>query len=406
VSNEMPVSVKANGALSGLKILDLSRVLAGPYCTMILADHGANVIKVEPEAGDEARAWGPPFDERCKGSSYFVGLNRNKRSITLDLKSEDGRAHLKNLLQDADILIENFKPGTMERWGLSYTELAKQFPSLIYCRISGFGADGPLGGLAGYDAILQAMSGLMSINGTEETGATKVGSPIVDLSTGLYSVISILMAVNERWRSGKGQFIDMTLHDCALAVLHPHAANFFMNGRRPKPMGNSHPNLAPCEKFSTRTGEIFIAIGNDGQFRKLASILGQPEMSDDERFLNNSARVKNAEVLFDELQAIFADCDGEAVGRELLAAGVPAGPVMSVDAALQSDHALERSMILEGPHYKGVGSPIKFSRSTSGLRRNPPAHAEHQDLLLQKSYWEERSDEIVQVDSSSGVAGE
>jgi crotonobetainyl-CoA:carnitine CoA-transferase CaiB-like acyl-CoA transferase len=260
------------GALAGLKIVDLSRVLGGPYATMILADHGAEVIKVEPPQGDETRDWGPPFDPE-HGAAYFAGVNRNKRSLGLDLSKPAGRGVLMRLLAEADILVENFKTGTMERWGIGYDTLAAEFPRLIHCRVSGFGADGPLGGLPGYDAVIQGMVGLMSINGPPSTGALRIGTPVVDLATGLYSVIGILMAVQERSRSGLGQFIDMTLHDCGVALLHPSAANYLMSGKRPVGLGNPHSNIAPYEKFPTATCEIFLAVGNDGQFAKLAEFV-------------------------------------------------------------------------------------------------------------------------------------
>ncbi len=241
------------GALAGMKVIDLTRVLGGPYCTMILSDHGAEVIKIEPPQGDEVRDWGPPFDG--DDASYFIGVNRNKRSISLDLGKPAGREVLLRLLEGADVLVENFKPGGMEKWGLGYErDLSPRFPGLIHCRVSGFGADGPLGGLPGYDAILQAMTGLMSINGDPSTGPMRMGTPIVDLATGLYSVIAILMAAQERQRSGRGQFLDMTLHDCGMALLHPQAANFFLNGKRPMPMGNPHPNLARTK--NTRRGQV------------------------------------------------------------------------------------------------------------------------------------------------------
>jgi crotonobetainyl-CoA:carnitine CoA-transferase CaiB-like acyl-CoA transferase len=208
------------GALAGLKVIDLTRVLGGPYCTMILSDHGAEVIKIEPPQGDETRGWGPPFHEG--DASYYIGVNRNKRALALDLSKPEGRAVLLRLLEGADVLVENYKPGSMEKWGIGYADvLSKRFPGLIHCRVSGFGADGPLGGLPGYDAIIQAMVGLMSINGDATTGPLRMGTPIVDLATGLYSTIAILMALNERQRSGQGQFLDMSLHDCGMALLRP-----------------------------------------------------------------------------------------------------------------------------------------------------------------------------------------
>ena len=245
------------GALAGLKVIDLTRVLGGPYCTMILSDHGAEVIKIEPPQGDEVRDWGPPFHE--DDASYFIGINRNKRAIALDIGKPEGRAVLLRLLEGADMLIENFKPGSMEKWGIGYDTLSQRFPRLIHCRISGFGADGPLGGLPGYDAILQAMTGLMSVNGDASTGPLRLGTAIVDMGTGLYSAIGILMALHERERSGQGQYLDMTLYDCGMALLHPQAANFFLNGNRPAGTGNPHPNLVPYDKFPTKTCDIFIA---------------------------------------------------------------------------------------------------------------------------------------------------
>lgn len=369
------------GCLRGVRVVDLSRVLAGPYGTMILADHGADVIKIEPPSGDETRRWGPPFDEKSGGSSYYVGINRNKRAITLNLKDPADREKLLGLIKNADVLIENFKPGTMEAWDLSYETLAELFPALVYCRISGFGEAGPLGNLAGYDAVLQAMSGLMSINGTPETGPTKMGCPIVDLSTGLYSVIGILMALVERQRSGKGQFIDMTLYDCALAMLHPQGANYLMSGNVPTPLGNTHPNLAPCDKYTTSTGEIFIAIGNDGQFRKLANTIGCPELADDALFSGNSERVANKLTLYERIQEILKDKDGDKICMELLRQSVPAGPVQTIDSALAAEQTAARGMVLDADGYRGIASPIKFSRAAASLRRTPPMQSQHQDEL-------------------------
>ena len=237
------------GALAGLKVVDLTRVLGGPYCTMILSDHGADVIKVEPPQGDETRDWGPPFDE-AHDASYFLGVNRNKRGLALDIGKPAGREVLMRLLQDADVLVENFKPGGMEKWGIGYATLEPLFPKLIHCRVSGFGAEGPLGGLPGYDAIVQAMVGLMSINGTSNTGPLRIGTAVVDIATGLYSTIAILMALQERARSGRGQFLDMTLHDCGIALLHPAAANYLLSGKPPVATGN--PTATSRPTASTR----------------------------------------------------------------------------------------------------------------------------------------------------------
>jgi formyl-CoA transferase len=372
---------KSAGALAGLKVIDLTRVLGGPYCTMILSDHGAEVIKVEPPQGDEVRDWGPPFDG--EDASYFIGVNRNKKSIALDLGRPEGRAVLLRLLEGADVLVENFKPGSMEKWGLGYeADLAPRFPGLIHCRVSGFGAHGPLGGLPGYDAILQAMTGLMSINGDPTTGPMRMGTPIVDLATGMYSVIAILMALAERGRSGKGQYCDMTLHDCGMALLHPQAANFFLNGKRPMPMGNPHPNLAPYEKYRTKTCEIFIASGNDGQFRKLCEALGKPELASDPRFLKNADRVTNRPALVAEFTGVLAEVDGEALCERLLRIGLPAGPVLAVDQSMAAPHTAAREMVTELDGYRGLGTPIKLSRTPGGTRQRPPRFGEHGTAVL------------------------
>ena len=324
---EGKASTQGPGALAGLKVIDLTRVLGGPYCTMVLSDHGAEVIKLEPPQGDETREWGPPFDD-AGDASYFIGINRNKKSVGLDLSKPAGQEVLLRLLEDADVLVENFKPGSMEKWALGYEDvLSKRFPRLIHCRVSGFGADGPLGGFPGYDAILQAMVGLMSINGTETSGPTRLGTPIVDIATGLFSAIAILIALHEREKSGKGQFCDMTLHDCGMALLHPHAANFFLNAKRPKATGNPHPNLAPYSKFQTRTCEIFVAAGNDPAFRKFCELLDMPDMASDPRFATNSARLVHRDALTKKLNARFADEDGYELTRRMLAAGLPAAPI-------------------------------------------------------------------------------
>ena len=370
------------GALAGLKVIDLTRVLGGPYCTMILSDHGAEVVKIEPPQGDETRDWGPPF--RDGEASYFLGVNRNKRSIALDIGKPAGRDVLIRMLETADVLIENFKTGSMERWGLGYeADLAPRFPRLIHCRVSGFGADGPLGGLPGYDAILQAMTGLMSINGEPgQTGPLRLGTAIVDMGTGLYSAVGILMALHERERSGRGQFLDMTLYDSAIALLHPQAANYFLSGRRPLATGNPHPNIAPYEKYGTKTCEIFIAAGNEGQFRKLCEAIGLPHLPADMRFTSNAARLTHRDALRAELDRVFAQEDGYALCDRLIRAGVPAGPVLFVDEVLEGAHTEARAMVTELDGYRGLGTPIKLSRTPGGTRRPPPKFAEHADEVL------------------------
>lgn len=358
------------GALAGCKVIDLSRVLGGPYCTQILADHGADVLKIEPPGGDETRGWGPPF--LGETASYFVGVNRNKDGMTLDLSQPAGQELLRHLLADADVLVENFKPGTLEKWGLGYDDLKQAFPALIHCRVSGFGLDGPLGGLPGYDACAQAMCGLMSVNGEADGEATRVGLPVVDMVTGLNAAVAILLALNERTRSGLGQFLDITLYDCALSLLHPHAPNYFYSGKVPQRSGNAHPNIAPYETLPTASGPIFLAVGNNRQFAMLAQTLDAPALPEDPRYATNADRLRNRQALRDDLTALLARHEAAALSDQLLRAGVPAAAVQTVDQALAHPHTRHRGMVLEQGDYKGVGSPIKLSRTPATLRKLPP----------------------------------
>ena len=387
-------------SLAGLKVLDLSRVLGGPYATQVLADHGADVIKLEPPGGDETRHWGPPFRDGI--ASYFLGVNRSKRSISVDLTSEQGKQVLLRLLEGTDVLIENLKTGTMERWDLGYHEvLEKKFPGLIYCRISGFGADGPLGGFPGYDAILQAMAGLMSINGDTTSGPMRMGVPVVDLGCGLFSVIAILMALHERSCSGAGQFIDMALFDSALALMHPHTANYYLE-KTPRPSGNAHPNISPYDKFKTNSCDIFLGVGNDRAFQRLCEQLDLNETAHDPRFRTNADRVANRLELTEILERALAGRDGEQVATELLKQGVPAGPVLDTGAALAQAQTQARKMQTGVDDYQGVASPLKLSR-TPGRKTpgKPPALGEHtQELLREHGY---NDDEIKDLVTSNVV---
>ncbi|MGF1526401.1 MAG: CaiB/BaiF CoA transferase family protein [Candidatus Competibacterales bacterium] len=377
-------SASQPGALAGLRIIDLTRVLGGPYCTQILADHGALVIKVEPPQGDEVRDWGPPFQN--DDASYFIGLNRNKRSLGLDLTKPQGREVLLKLLDGADVLIENLKPGTLERFELGYeTVLAPRFPTLIHSRISGYGGDGPLGGLPGYDAIVQAQTGWFSVNGAEEGDPTRVGIPLVDMGTGLFAAVAVLMALFERQRSGKGQFLDLTLYDCALALQHPHAANYFLSNRNPRPTGNAHPNISPYDRYRTQTGNIFIGAGNARAFRRLCQVLERPDLTGDPRFASNGDRVVNRRALTQELEATLAERDGEALCRELLAAGVPAGPVLDVAEALAAPHTQHRQMVAALDDYRCPNTPIKFSRTPGTVQSRPPAFGAHSREVLREA---------------------
>ena len=366
------------GALAGIRVVDLSRVLGGPYCGQILGDHGADVLKIEPPQGDDTRAWGPPFED-VQGrqvASYYMGLNRNKRGTQLDLSTEEGRAILWTLLEGADVLIENFKTGTMERWGLDYDTLAERFPGLVYCRVSGFGADGPLGGLAGYDAAVQAMTGIMSVNGETGGESLRVGLPIVDMVTGLNAALGVLLALQERHTSGRGQFVEASLFDSGLSLLHPHAANWFASGREPRRTGNAHPNIYPYDAFPTGTDAVFLAVGNDRQFRLLCQHLGAPALADDAQFATAGARSVHRAALREQLMSLLVQQDGPVLAEALMAIGVPAAPVLSVSAALKHPHTAHRQMVVQvGDAYTGVASPIKLSRTPASYRLAPPVHS-------------------------------
>ncbi|MFQ5955076.1 MAG: CaiB/BaiF CoA transferase family protein [Kiloniellales bacterium] len=385
-------------ALAGFRVIDLTRVLGGPSGTQILGDHGAEVIKIEPPQGDETRDWGPPF--RDGPASYYVGVNRNKRTMALDLGRDAGQQVLMRLLEDADVLIHNLKWGTMENWGLGYEEvLEPRFPRLIYCHISGFGRDGPLGGRPGYDAVVQAMSGLMSVNGTAETGPIRLGTPIVDLGAGLNAVIGILIAAHERQRTGRGQSVEVTLFDSGIALLHPQAANWFMSGETPEPIGNFHPNVSPYDQYPTATRPIFLAVGNDRQFARLCTELGSPELADDPRFKDNAGRVANREALRQALARLLANHDGEAIAERLLALGVPAGAVLTIPEVLRHPQSAERRMVVEDGEYRGTGVPIKLGRSPAPPATAPrPFGADGRTILAEAGYGEAEIAALIEDD--------
>lgn len=358
------------GSLQGLKVLDLSRILGGPLCGQILGDHGADVLKVEPPQGDDTRTWGPPFKDGV--ASYYRGLNRNKRIQFLDLSTEGGKAQVLQLMAQADVVIENFKIGTLEKWHIGWEQVQQRFPSLIWCRISGFGADGPLGAWPGYDAAIQAMSGIMSVNGEASGEALRVGLPVVDMVTGLNAVIGILLALQERQRSGLGQLVDAALYDSAISLLHPHAPNWFLDEKRPQRTGNAHPNIYPYDVLQTGSIPVFFAVGNDRQFRCLCHHLGCAQLADDERFANAGQRSVHRVLLKQLLQEYLQPFEGEQLATDLMAIGVPAAPVQSVDAALQHPHSVHRHMVVEmSDGYRGLGAPIKLSRTPASYRIPP-----------------------------------
>ncbi len=370
------------GALSGLKVVDLSRVLAGPLCAQMLADHGADVVKVESPAGDETRHLGPPFDEHGD-AAYFAAVNRGKRAITLDLSKPEGRAVLEALLADADVLVENFLPGTLERWGLSYEDvLSVRHPRLILCSITGFGADGPMGGLPGYDAVLQAMCGLMSINGTPESGPTRVGVPIVDYVTGYNALVGILLALTVRQQTGKGQRVDVALFDTALSLLVPHAANWLCSGRTPGRLGSAHPNIAPYDKFRAGDGELFLGIVNDGQFRRFCRRVAREDLMEDPRFQTNAARLQHRDALRVEIERTLASVAVEDICRDLMKSGVPAGAVNSVPQAFAQPHVAHRQMLVEQGGHRAPGIPVKLSLTPGRPGLPPPRRNQHSEEIL------------------------
>lgn len=369
-------------ALAGLRVLDLSRVLAGPLCAQMLADHGASVIKVEPPDGDEARRFGPPLDERGE-VAYFGALNRGKRSIAVDLSLPAGRAVLERLLVNADVLVENFLPGTMEKWGLGYeTTLAGRHPRLIYCSVSGFGADGPLGGLPGYDAVLQAICGLMSVNGTPDSGALRLGVPVVDYLTGYNALSGVLLALAARERSGFGQRVEATLFDTGLALLIPHASNWFYSGRIPQRMGSSHPNIAPYDRYPTADGEIFLGVVNNGQFKRFCECVARPDLALDPRFADGSMRLEHRDALRTEIERALLGFEVDPLCRDLMHRGVPAGPVNDVAQALSQAHATHRAMVVDEHGRRSLGVPVKLSATPGRAGSLPPRLSEHASAIL------------------------
>jgi len=369
-------------SLDGIKVVDLSRVLGGPLCTQILGDHGAEVIKVEPPAGDETRGWGPPYHER--GSAYYDGVNRNKKCIALDMRQTEAHEILFRLLEKADVLVENFKVGTLEKWGIGFKDvLQKKFPRLIHCRVTGFGSTGPYAGFPGYDAVAQATSGLMSINGDPDRPPVRVGVPIVDLTTGMNSVIAVLLALYEREKSGLGQSIEVSLYDTAVSLIHPQAANWFLDDKPQKRLGSAHPNITPYDLFPTANGMLFLGIGNDRQFAALCKELGCPEMATDPRFTINANRAKNRAELRAILVDRLADRDGKAMTEQLMKKGIPAGAVQTVEDALRHPQTIARDMVIESNGYKGIGIPIKMSRTPGAFVCRPPQYGENNTEILQ-----------------------
>ena len=365
------------GALAGVKVLDLSRILGGPLAGQILGDHGADVLKVEPPQGDDTRTWGPPFRDGV--ASYYFGLNRNKRIQFLDLSAPEGQQRVRELMAEADVVVENFKVGTMEKWGIGYEQMREQLPHLIWCRVTGCGADGPRGSLPGYDAAIQAMAGIMSINGEADGDPLRVGLPVVDMVTGLNATIGVLLALHERARSGQGQLVDASLYDSGLSLLHPHAANWFMGRKVPQRSGNAHPNIYPYDVIATGGTPVFLAVGNDRQFRLLCRHIGRPEWADDERFATAGQRSVHRAALKPLLEQALAQSDGVQLAEELMDIGVPAAAVLNVQQALEHPHTAHREMVVRMGEYTGLGAPVKLSRTPASYRHAPLA--EGRDFL-------------------------
>jgi crotonobetainyl-CoA:carnitine CoA-transferase CaiB-like acyl-CoA transferase len=369
------------GPLVGLRVIDLTRVYAGPSATQILADHGADVIKIEPPAGDETRDWGAklPGDR----SSYFNGLNRNKRAIALDLSKEPAKALLLRMLDGADVLVHNFKLGTLIKWGLGYADvLSKRFPRLIQCTITGFGTEGPLAGMPGYDVVVQGFTGLASINGEAGSDGTKLGLPLIDHATGLSAVNAILMALYERERSGIGQHVGVTLYNTGLVMTHPASAAWMATGKVPRPTGNAEAWTAPYGAYPCEDGHVFTGAGNDRTFAKLCHALGAPEIAADPRFASNAERVANRAALDEALGTCTRRFKAETLAMQLLAAGIAAGPFLNIEQAFTHPQTAANGMFVDTPDYRGAGLPMRFLRTPGAIRRGPPAFGAHTDELL------------------------
>ena len=380
--------------LSGIKVLDLSRVLAGPWSTQILADFGADVVKVEaPGRGDDTRAWGSPIpaldpSQPVAGeSAYYLSTNRNKRSLAIDLADPKGADLIRKLAAEADIVVENFKVGGLKRSGLDYQTLSAINPRLIYCSITGFGQDGPYADRPGYDFVAQAMGGMMSITGEADGPPIKTGVAVADLSTGLYATISILMALRHAEQTGQGQHIDCSLLDTQLAMLANQGSSYLVSGQSPSRMGNSHPTVVPYQVFDAADGPMVVAVGNDGQFKILCKVLGVPDLSTDPRFVTNVDRMANREAL----EAILQDLIGRRRGAELITAltdaGAPAGPVNSVKQALDDPFVEARQAVhhftrQDGYQIPTIAYPAKLSRTPAAYDRAPPRLGEHTDEVL------------------------
>ncbi|MCA8414987.1 MAG: CaiB/BaiF CoA-transferase family protein [Burkholderia multivorans] len=385
------------GALSHIRVLDLTRVLAGPWCAQTLADFGADVIKIErPGAGDDTRHWGPPYLKDAHGAdtaeaAYYLAANRNKRSVTVDIATPEGQQIVRELAARSDVVLENYKVGQLKKYGLDYTSLRAVKPDLIYCSVTGFGQTGPYAHRAGYDFIVQGIGGFMSITGERDGvpggGPQKAGVAIADLATGLYSTIAVLAALAHRDRTGEGQYIDMALLDVQVALLANMNTNFLASGTPPVRWGNAHPNIVPYQTFQTSDGWIIVAVGNDGQFRKFVEAGGRPELADDERFATNPARVRHRDTLVPILAEMVKTRSKTAWIDALEAAGVPCGPINDLAEVFANEQVVARGMEVALPHPCGadvklVRNPVRMSATPPDARTAPPLLGAHTDDVL------------------------
>jgi crotonobetainyl-CoA:carnitine CoA-transferase CaiB-like acyl-CoA transferase len=376
------------GPLSGLRVLDLTRVLAGPTCTQMLGDLGAEVIKIErPEAGDDTRGFAPPFVPNTKESAYFVGVNRNKKSVTLDIAKPEGQAIILKLLEHCDILVENFKVGALAKYGLGYEQLAKTHPRLIYCSITGFGQTGPYAPRPGYDALIQAMGGVMSLTGDPNGSPQKVGVPVADLFAGLYGCIGILAAVNHRNNTGQGQQIDIGMLDTHVAWLANQGMNYLATGENPPRLGNQHPNIAPYQEFPTKDGYIILAVGNDPTFERFCKAFGQEALLADPRFATNPIRVQNRQLVTDTLTPVMKSKTTAEWIEALEALKIGCGPINTLEQVFADPHLQAREMVVEMAHGSGetvkvIANPVKLSATPPSYRSAPPVLGEHTQNVL------------------------
>jgi len=372
----------SNTPLAGIKVVELARILAGPWVGQTLSDLGATVTKIESPAGDDTRQWGPPWidTDGDQVAAYFHSCNRGKQSIVLDLKTIEGQAQAKELIQDADVLIENFKVGGLKQYKLDYDSLKQNNPRLVYCSITGFGQDGPYKDRAGYDFMIQGMSGIMDLTGEADGQPQKIGVAFADIFSGLYSVIAIQAALHMRQTTGVGQHIDMALFDCMTGVLANQAMNYLASGTSPKRMGNKHPNIAPYQTFATSDGHLIVAVGNDGQFARFCDLLGVSDLITDERFKSNSARVSHR----DALEPLLAEKIQTWKRDDLLAALeksiVPAGPINSVADTFEDPQFTARGMKINPDGIPGIRTPIKFSQASLATDRRSPKLGEHNPI--------------------------